>query len=163
MLMDRAQFLSYEEFLEDFKESMSQNDRESLSKLQKTYPAYYNKAFIQQIPAIPDWDSSSSPYPILQLPVNYSPCVINIISYLVTNPKTVQACISYLFQNLQSTIRRNIRTDEVIYIFDEDLLWKQFFMKLPALSSVLHDKKIKSLQELVSRTQDYYEKALTSY
>lgn len=71
--------------------------------------------------------------------------------------------MDYLFEHLQSVKRRNIRTDEIIYIFDEALLWEQFFMKEPVLSSILQSRKIYSFQELVARTQDYFAKRLSSY
>ena len=85
-----------------------------------------------------------------------------MVSYLTGNPKTTRARMDYLFENLQSVKRRNIRTDEVIYIFDEELLWKQFFMKDPVLSPMLQNRKINSLQELVARAQNYFEELLVT-
>lgn len=162
MQISKSNFLSYEEFQAIYQEAIEQEDRSRLSMLQQMYPAYYKRAFIEQIPPIPDWNSSSFSYPILQLPAGYSPSIINMVSYLTGNPKTTRARMDYLFENLQSVKRRNIRTDEVIYIFDEELLWKQFFMKDPVLSPMLQNRKINSLQELVARAQNYFEELLVT-
>ena len=155
--------LSYEEFQTLYQQAIEQKKHTSLTILQQTYPDYYKRAFVEQMPPIPDWDSSSSPYPILRLPPGYSPSIINMVFYLTGNSKTSHICMDYMFEHLQSVKRRNIRTDEIIYIFDEALLWEQFFMKEPVLSSILQSRKIYSFQELVARTQDYFAKRLSSY
>lgn len=147
--------LTYETFLLLFRHASHKYNEKALLTLQNSYPDYYKQALVELIPPIPDWEES--PFPILQLPPNYSPSIENMIVYLTHNTNTMRECVSLLYENLTSMRRRNIRTDEVIYIFNENELWEKFFIMQPTLSYYLKLKRISSLQELAARTQDYFQ------
>lgn len=159
IVSDFQEILSYQDFLSIYQQAMRLCDQKALSHLKHLYPDFYAEAYIQMIPPCPNLEQSQTTYPILELPAGYSPCVLNMITYLTGDPKTACLYIDSLFEHVKNEKRRNIRTDQVCHIFDETSLWNDFFTKEPSLAAVLCKRKIESFQELVLRTQNYFENA----
>lgn len=158
-----AERICYPEFLSLYHKAVQLHDRISLSTLEQSYPDYYAKSCFQDVPPMLDWDQSAHPFPILELPAGFSPCVRNMITYLTGDSYINENCMNYLYEHVKSTKRRNIRTEEIVHIFDEDSLWKDFFLQETSLAAIIQMKKISCLAELIIRTQEYFERADVAY
>lgn len=155
--------LMYTDFLSLYQQAMENSDTETLFLLEENYPEYASMAYLEQCGFKADLDPKESLYPILCQPANFSPCVMNMVSYLICDTRHCTDFTEFLFNHVKSVKRLNIRTDEVYYVFDETSLWEQFFLKEPTLASAILRKHIESFQELIYRTQDYFEQADPSF
>lgn len=151
--------LLYQDFLSLYQQAMEKADTETLFLLEENYPEYTSMAYLEQYGFATDLDTKESLYPILCQPANFLPCVMNMVSYLICDTKRCTDFADFLLNHVKSVKRLNVRTDEVYYVFDETSLWEQFFLKEPTLASAIVRRHIESLQELICRTQDYFEQA----
>lgn len=158
-----AHNLMYPDFLALYQQAMKSSDTETLFLLEENYPEYASKAYLEQNGFEADLDSKESLYPILCQPANFSPCVMNMVSFLIPDTRRCTDFIDFLFTHVKGVKRLNARTDEVYYVFEETSLWEQFFLKEPTLASAIIRKHIESFQELIYRTQDYFEQADPSF
>lgn len=156
--------LSLKKFLALYTEAQSKNDWSTLSLLETNYKSYFIDAVTAETAHNEPSDNEDAfPCPILSDTEFFTyRRIMNIVTYLTGSPELAERYRFYLEHVIIYTLRTN--SDNKKYrCYDSDSLWEKFFLRCVALATVIRQRKISDIDELVYRTQEYFENAPFDY
>lgn len=162
--LENAYSITYKKFLDLYTEAQSKNDWSTLSFLETQYKSYFIDAVAAETAHNEPSDNEDAfPCPILSDTDFFTyRRIMNIITYLIGSPELAEKYRYYLEHVIAYKLRTN--SDNKTYrCYDSDSLWKEFFLHCATLAAVIRQRKIIDIDELVYRTQEYFENAPFDY
>lgn len=151
-------FSDFESFFSLFQKAYFSDNQDMLFQLEKSSPDFFQKAYIQVLPVIPDFNCSSGASPILSSRTcNTLPCIFNMLFYLTGSHSASKGFLPQLFARTKYSRQTDLETGRTEYYFAPSSLWKDFFFSEPVLIQKLHEKRIRDFSELTERTREFYE------
>lgn len=154
--------ITCEEYLSIYHKSYCRNKIEVVNHLADIYPDMTVQVFSSEFEKThgdPADREGCCPFPILLPTTRYTQGrVMDMVAYLLGQMEAPQEYAKQLCKQVPFRQVFNYFTDEYVADYCAEPLWEDFFLGQPKLHRVLELRSIGSLDELVVRAVDYFER-----
>lgn len=154
--------ISCEEYLAIFHKAFCRDEIEILTHLWDTYPGIAMEVIsdeFEETHGDPADMEGCCPHPVLLETTRYTQArVMDMVAYLLGRVEAPEEYARWLRELVPFRLVFNYFTDEYVADFHAAPLWENYFLGRTGLRRVLEIRSIKSLDELVVRASDYFER-----
>lgn len=154
--------ITCEEYLAVYHKAFCRNEIQTLNHLADIYQDMAVLVFsdeFQETHGDPADLEGDCPHPVLLETTRYTQArVMDMVAYLLGKVKAPEEYARWLHEVVPFRLVFNYFTDEFVADYHADPLWENYFWGRAELRRVLELRSIKSLDELVVRASDYFER-----